>query len=149
MKKIIILFAVSFVVLSVFFSMDEIEHVNQHAAITKSTGFAAATPEGITKITRKRSVNYQVNYVYEVAGTSYKIDSGKTSEENAKAMVMKAEQVAYDTKAPSNAMLKSDFEHLDKNEGLLSAIMTALGMGLLGAVAISAIAYWKFNWFRR
>jgi hypothetical protein len=150
MKKPLILFLVLLVALFSVFASVEVDKVEKNAAISQNTGYAPAVPEGVTKITRKRSVKWQVNYVYQVNGASYKIDSPNMSEEAAKvAANALTEQVAYNTKLPSQALLKSDFDHRDLSETKAGAMLTAAGIALGVSLLLTLILSWKFGWLRR
>jgi hypothetical protein len=149
MKKPLILFLVLFVLATSLFASLEMEKVETNAAIAKSPGFAVATPDGITKITRKRSVKYQVNYTYQVAGSTYKIDTKSMDEAAAQAELAKPDvQVAYATNTPSLALLKSDYEQRDLKETMTGAILTAAGFALVMAFVATLVLSWKFSWLR-
>lgn len=149
MKKPLIMFLVLFVLATSLFASLEMEKVETNAAITRSPGFAVATPDGITKITRKRSVKYQVNYTYQVAGATYKIDTRSMDEAAAQAELAKPDvQVAYSTNTPSMALLKSDYDQRDLKETMAGAILTAAGFALVMAFVATLVLSWKFGWLR-
>ena len=75
MKKPIMTFLALLVLAFGITAFVEISKIGNHAAIAKSPGFVAATPEGITKKTKKSRDTSQVNYTYAVGGVSYQLRS--------------------------------------------------------------------------
>jgi hypothetical protein len=150
MKKPLILFLVLFILGTSLFASIEMEKVETNAAITKSPGYTVATPDKITKITRKRSVKYQVNYTYQVAGQTYKIDTASMDEAGAQAEMAKQNvQIAYCTQTPSMALFKSDYDQRDLKETMAGAILSAAGIALLISLVASLFLSWKLGWLRR
>ncbi len=56
---------------------------------------------------------------------------------------------AYNTQLPSQALLKSDFDHRDLSETKAGAMLTAAGIALGAALLLTLILSWKFGWLRR
>jgi hypothetical protein len=150
MKKPLFLFVAIFAVAAYFLGSSGMEEVNLHKAIAKSPAYAEAVPEGITETKRKRSTSYHVNYVYQVAGTSYKIDSASMDKDEAlAAAAIPNVQVVYASATPAQALLKSEFDQLDPKESVFGAILTALGIALVAGFIGSLILSWKFGWLSR
>jgi amino acid transporter len=148
MKKPLFLFVAIFAIAAWFFGSTGMDEVNLHTAIAKAPAYAPAVPEGITETKRKRSTSYHVNYSYQVAGATFKIDSKSLDKEEAQALLAVADvQVAYVAGAPDKAMMKHDFDHRDPKESVSGAILTALGIALLIGIVGSLLLSWKFGWF--
>ena len=148
MKKPILTYLLAFVVAFGFFAFIGIQKIDKNDAIAKSPAYTLATPEGITKKTKKSRVTYQVSYSYEVAGTSYKLNSDWLDTE-AEAMAATPAQVAYATTAPADAMFKSEFDQRDPDESYAGALLKSAGLGLLVALIGTLALMWKFPWLRR
>ena len=150
MKKPIFLFVAIFAIAAYFLGASGMDEVNLHKAIAASPAYAEAIPEGITEHKRKRSTSYSVNYAYQVAGVSYKIDSASMDKEEAlAAAAIPNVQVAYVSTAPAQALLKSEFDARDPKESVFGAIITAAGIALLIGIIGSLILSWKFGWLSR
>ena len=150
MKKPIFLFVAIFAIAAYFLGASGMDEVNLHNAIAKSPAYAEAVPEGITEHKRKRSTSYRVNYVYQVAGASYKIDSASMDKDEAlAAAAIPNVQVAYVSGTPSQAILKSEFDSRDPKESVMGAVITAAGIALLIGIFGSLILSWKFGWLSR
>ena len=150
MKKPLFLFLAIFAIAAWFFASTGMDEVKLHKAIAAAPAYAPAIPEGITKIKRRRSTTYQVNYAYEVAGTTYKLDSDTMSQEEAVALMSKPNvEVAYAKGAPTQALLRDDFDHVDRNETTSGAIVKALVMALMAAIVGALLLSWKFGWLSR
>jgi hypothetical protein len=150
MKKPLIAFLVVFALAFGLFASIGIEQVNTNVAIAKSPAFVLATPEGITKKTKKSRETFQVNYTYAVAGTTYKLDTDWMSTvAEAEALAATPVQVAYATTAPSHGVFKTDFDKRDPKESIVGALTTAAGIGLLASIFITLVLVWKFPWLRR
>ena len=150
MKRSLVAFAVVFAILFGLFATIGIQKNHTNAAIAKSPAYVLATPEGITKKTKKSRETFQVNFVYVVAGTTYKIDSDwKSSIAEAEALAASPVQVAYAPTAPADAVFKSDFDNRDKNEGMTDVLGKAAGLGFLLAIVGTLFLIWKFPVLRR
>jgi hypothetical protein len=150
MKKPLIAFLVVFFLAFGLFSSIGIEQVNTNVAIAKSPAFVLATPEGITKKTKKSKETFQVNYTYAVAGATYKLDTDWMSTvAEAEALAATPVHVAYATTAPSHGVFKTDFDKRDPKESIMGAIITAAGIALLASIFITLLLVWKFPWLRR
>lgn len=150
MKKPLITFSALLVLAFTVSAYYEIAKIDTNAAIAKSPAFVVATPEGITTRTKKSRETFQVNFTYEVAGTMYKIDSEwMDTEAEAVALGSKPVQIAYATTAPAEGVFKSEFDRRDPNEGIASALTTAAGLALLGAIIGTLALLWQFPWLRR
>jgi hypothetical protein len=150
MKKPLFLFVAIFAIAAWFFGSSGMDEVNLHNAIAKTPAYVPALAEGITETKRKRSTSYHVNYSYQVAGASYKIDSKSLDKEEAQALLAVPDvQVAYVAGAPDKAMMKHDFDARDPKESVFGAILTALGIALAIGVGGSLLLSWKFGWFSR
>ena len=150
MKKPLFLFLAIFATAAWFLGSSGMDEVNLHTAIAKATAYAEAVPEGITEIKRKRSTSYRVNYVYQVAGANYKVDSGSMNKDQAVAALGAGNvQVAYASTAPSKALLKADFDRRDPNESISGALVTAAGIALLIGIFAALLLSWRFGWLSR
>jgi hypothetical protein len=149
MKKTVIAFLVAFVFAFCGFAYLAQNEVDTNAAISKSPGFVLATPEGITKTTRKGS-NYRVNYSYLVAGIAYKIDSKPMGKADAQTVFDGANvEVAYYTEKPSIAVLRRDYEQRDRTASKAGAIRSVVGLSLMMALATALTLSWACGWLRR
>ena len=150
MKKPLITFVVLLILAFGITAFVEISKIDNHVAIAKSPAFVVATPEGITKKTKKSRETFQVNFTYTVAGTPYKIDSHwMDTEAQAVAFGSTPVQIAYATTAPADGIFKSEFDKRDPKEGMMSALTTAAGLGLLGAFIGTLALLGQFPWLRR
>ena len=150
MKKPLFLFVAIFAIAAWFFGSTGMDEVNLHTAIAKAPAYVPAVAEGITETKRKRSTSYHVNYSYQVAGATYKIDSKSLDKEEAQALLAVPDvQVAYVAGAPDKAVLKHDFDARDPKESVFGAILAALGLALMIGLGGSALLSWKFGWFSR
>ena len=150
MKRALIAFAVVFAIMFGLFATIGIGQMNTNAAIAKSPAYVLATPEGITKKTKKSREKFQVNFSYAVGGTTYKIDSDWMSTvAEAEALAATPVQIAYATTAPADAVFKSDFDKRDVNEGVTGVIGKAAGLGFLLAIVGTLFLIWKFPVLRR
>lgn len=150
MKKPLIAFVVLFALAFGLVVTGEIHKLDTEAAIAKAPVFVVATPAGITKKTKKSRESFQVNYTYTVAGTTYPMDTPfMDTEAEALAMAAAPVEIAYAANAPAMAEFKSDFDKRDPNAGMGGALLTAAGLGLLGAIIGTLVLMWKFPWFRR
>ena len=103
MKKPLITFVSLLVLAFGICAFLEISKIGNHAAIAKSPAFVAATPEGITKKTKKSRDTFQVNFTYAAAGSTYKIDSHwMDTEAEAVAFGSGPVQIAYAATAPAD-----------------------------------------------
>lgn len=145
MKKPFITFLVLFALAFAIFTAVNIKKIDTHNAIAKSPAFVLATPEGITKKTKKGRVTYQVNYTYAVDGATFKknTDWFDTVEE-AEKMAASPVQIAYPTGKPDDSVFKSEFDTRDPNEGIMSALLNAGGIGLFVALIGTLVLLWKF-----
>jgi hypothetical protein len=145
MKKPLITFLVLFAIVFAVFATANIKKIDTHVAIAKSPVFVLATPEGITKKTKKSRVTYQVNYTYAVDGTTYKRNTEWfDTVEEAEKMAASPVQIAYPTGKPDDSVFKSEFDSRDPNEGMMSALLSAGGIGLFAAFIGTLILLWKF-----
>jgi hypothetical protein len=145
MKKPLITFAVVFAIAFGIFASIGIKKLNNNAAIAKAPSYVLATPNGITKKTKKGRETFQVNYTYAVAGTDYKIDTHwMSSESEAVAMADTPVQVAYAATAPAEAIFKSEFDKRDPHESMAGAIGGAAGIGFLLSIFLTLVLIWKF-----
>ncbi|HEX8613903.1 MAG TPA: hypothetical protein VF800_21715 [Telluria sp.] len=150
MKKPFITFLVLFALAFAVFTAVNIKKVDTHAAIAKSPVFVLAAPEGITKKTKKSRVTYQVNYSYAVDGATFKKDTEWfDTVEEAEKMAASPVQIAFATGKPEDSVFKTEFDTRDPNEGLLSALLGAAGIGLAMAFVGTLILLWKFPSLRR
>lgn len=150
MKKPLITFLVVFAIAFGVVATAEINKIDTNVAIAKSPAFVLATPEGITKRTKKSRESFQVNYTYDVAGTSYKKDTDwMDTVAEAEALAATPVQIAYATSKPADGVFKSDYDKRDPNEGMMSALLSAAGFGLLGGIVGTLILLWQFPWLRR
>ena len=150
MKKPLITFLVVFVLAFGILATVEIQKIDTNVAIAKSPAFVLAAVEGITKKTKKSRETFQVNYSYAVAGTTYKLDTEwLDTVAEAEALAGTAVQIAYATTAPAHGVFKSDFDKRDPKEGIASALVSAAGFGLLGAIIGTLALLWQFPWLRR
>ena len=150
MKKPLILFALLFVIVAGFFASMGMDEVHLHESIAKAPAYAPAIAEGITETKRKRSTSYHVNYTYQVAGATYKIDSKSLDKDEAMALAAKPDvEVAYAVGAPGKAVLRHDFDQRDKKESVFGAILTACGIALLMSIVATLFLSWKFGWLSR
>ena len=149
MKKPIITFLVVFAIAFGIVATAEIHKIDTNVAIAKSPAYVLATPEGITKKTKKSRETFQVNYTYTVAGTTYKIDTDwKNTVAEAEAMAATPVQIAYATTAPADGVFKTDFDKRDPNESTAGALASAALFGLFGAIIGTLILLWKFPGLR-
>ena len=149
MRKPLFLFAIIFAVAAWFLGAQGMDEVNLNSAIAKAPTYVAATPVGITETKRKRSTSYEVNYVYQVAGVEYKINSKSMDKDEATALLDKPNvEVAFATGAPEKALMRHDFDQSSK-QGMFSALLTAAGMALLAGLIGSLVLSWKFGWLSR
>jgi hypothetical protein len=150
MKKPLIAFAVVFAILFGLFATIGIQQINTNAAIAKAPAYVLATPEGITKKTKKSRETFQVNFTYAVAGTTYKIDSDWMSTvAEAEALAATPVQIAYAASAPADGVFKSDFDKRDVTESVPGAVSKAAGLGFLLAIFATLFLIWKFPVLRR
>ncbi|NHZ33041.1 DUF3592 domain-containing protein [Massilia rubra] len=150
MKKPFLTLLVTFVGFFAAFVLMNIKKIDTHSAIAKAPVFVLATPEGITKKTKKLSTSYQVNYTYAVDGATYKIDTDwvKTVEQ-AEKMASEPVQVAFAAGKPDNGIFKTEYDTHDRSESVWGAILMAAGMGLVAAAGFTLVLLWKFPWLRR
>lgn len=149
MKKPLIAFLVVFAIAFGIFASAEIKKIDTNAAIAKAPVFVLATPEGITKKTKKGRTSFQVNYTYPVAGSSYAIDTDFfDTEAEAMALAETPVQVAYAATRPADGVFKSEFDKRDPNAGMGSAVMSAAAFGLLLSIVVTMVLLWKFPWLR-
>lgn len=145
MKKPLITFLVLFALAFAVFTTINIKKIDTHTAIAKSPVFVLATPEGITKKTKKSRVTYQVNYSYAVDGASFKKDTEWfDTVEEAEKMAASPVQIAFATGKPDDSVFKSEFDTRDPKEGILSALLGAAGIGLAMAFVGTLVLLWKF-----
>jgi len=150
MKKPIMTFLALLVLAFGITAFVEISKIGNHAAIAKSPGFVAATPEGITKKTKNSRDTFQVNFTYAAAGSTYKIDSHwMDTQAEALAFGSGPVQIAFATTAPADGIFKREFDQRDPKEGIMSALITAAGLGLLGAFLGTLALLWQLPWLRR
>lgn len=150
MKKPLITLLVVFAIAFGIFATAEIRKIDTNAAIAKAPVFVVATPDGITKKTKKGRTSFQVNYSYAVSGAQYKIDTKFFStEEEALAMAAQPVQVAFAASNPNDAVFKSEFDQRDPNAGMSSALTSAAGFGLVASLVVTLVLLWKFPWLRR
>lgn len=150
MKRPLLTFAVVFAILFGLFATIGIGQINTHVAIAKSPAYVLATPEGMTKKTKKGRETFQINYTYAVAGATYKIDSAwLKTEAEAEALANAPVQVAYATTAPADGVFKSEFDQRDPNESIPGALAKACGLGFLLAIVGTLLLIWKYPVLRR
>lgn len=150
MKKPFLTFLVLFALAFTFFTWIGIKKVDTHNAIAKSPVFVLATPEGITKKTKKSRVTYQVNYSYTVDGANFTIDTDWfDTVEEAEKMAASPVQIAFATGKPDDAIFKTEFDTRDPNEGILTALLSGAGLGLFVAFIGTLVLLWKFPILRR
>jgi hypothetical protein len=150
MKRTVATFAAVFAIMFGLFATIGIQQNSNYAAIAKSPAYVLATPEGITKKTKKSRETFQVNFSYAVAGTTYKIDSGwMNSVAEAEALAATPVQLAYAPTAPADAVFKSDFDKRDAHEGMVDVLGKAAGLGLLLGLVGTLLLIWKFPVLRR
>lgn len=150
MKRSLAVFALVFAILFGLFATIGIQKNHTNAAIAKSPAYVLATPDGITKKTKKSRETFQVNFSYVVAGTTYKIDSDwKGSMAAAEALAATPVQLVYATTSPADAAFKSDFDKRDQNEGMSDVLGKAAGLGFLLAIFGTLFLIWKFPVLRR
>jgi hypothetical protein len=150
MKRSLAAFAAVFAIMFGLFAAIGIQQNSNYAAIAKSPTYVLATPEGITKKTKKSRETFQVNFSYAVAGTTYKIDSGwMNSVAEAEALAATPVQLAYAPAAPADAVFKSEFDKRDAKEGVVDVLGKAAGLGLLLAFVGTLFLIWKFPVLRR
>lgn len=149
MKKPLIAFAAVFALVFGFFVFIEMEKIDTEAAIAKAPAFVTASPEGVTKRTKKGRESFQINYTYEVAGNKYtKNSEWFDTEAEAMKSAEKPVEIAYAKDAPATSEFKSEFDQRDPNAGLVSAMKDAAGFGLLAALFLTLVLVWKFPWLR-
>jgi hypothetical protein len=141
MKRSLVAFAVVFAIMFGMFATIGIKQNSNFAAIAKAPSYVLATPEGITKKTKKSRETFQVNFTYAVAGTTYKIDSGW--------MNSVAEAEALAASAPADGVFKTEFDGRDAGEGMMDVLGKALGLGFLLAIVGTLFLVWKFPALRR
>lgn len=150
MKKPLIAFLVVFLLavgLVAWFKIDEMQTYN---TIAKSPAFVVATPEGITKKTKKGREEFQINFIYTVAGNNYPIDSTfMDTEAEAMEFAAKPVEVAYATTAPATAVFKTAYDKRDTSQGMGSLILEALGFGFLLSLLGTAVLLYQFPSLRR
>lgn len=150
MKRSLAAFAAIFAVLFGLFVTIGIRENHTNAAIAKSPAYVLATPDGITKKTKKGRETFQVNFSYVVAGSTYKIDSDwKSSMAAAEALAATPVQVVYATTSPADAAFKSDFDKRDINQSTSDVLRKAAGLGFLLAIFATLFLVWKFPVLRR
>ena len=150
MKKPLFLFAAIFAIAAWFLGSSGMDEVNLNTAIAKSPTYAPAIPEGLSETKRKRSTKYEVNYVYQVAGVDYKINSKSMDKEEATALLSKPNvEVAFVTGAPEKALMRHDFDQRDPKQSTFGAILTAAGFALLAGIVGSLVLSWKLGWLSR
>ncbi len=149
MKKPLIAFLVVFAVAFGMFATAEIKKLDTTAAIAEAPAFVLASPEGITKRTKKGRTSFQVNYSYAVQGASYAIDTAFfDTEEQAMAVAAAPMEVAYAVTAPADGVFRSEFDKRDPSAGMGSAVLSAAGFGLLLSIVLTLVMVWKFPWLR-
>ncbi|MCE3605785.1 hypothetical protein LXA47_19565 [Massilia sp. P8910] len=150
MKKPLITFMVVFAIAFGLVAWFNIEKINTNAAIAKSPAYVLATPESITKRTKKGKVTYQVNFSYAAAGASYKMDSHWfDTQEQAQAMANSPVQIAYATDKPADGVFKTDFDQRDPGEGMASALTSAGIIGFFLALLGTAVLLYRIPSLRR
>ncbi|MDQ1835477.1 hypothetical protein [Massilia scottii] len=109
-----------------------------------------AKPDGIIKRTKKSRDTYQVKLSYSIAGINYNMDSDWfDTVAEAEALANSPVQIAYDSIKPENAVFRSDFDKRDPNEGTVSALISAGGLGSVMALLLTAVLLYKFPSLRR
>ena len=150
MKKPFLTFLVLFALVFGFFTWIGIKQADTHNAIAKSPVFVLATPEGITKKTKKSRVTYQVNYSYAVDGANFTKDTDWfDTVEEAEKMAASPVQIAFAAGKPDDAIFKTEFDTRDPSEGILSTLLRAAGLGLFVAFGGTLVLLWKFPFLRR
>lgn len=145
MKKPFITFLVLFALAFAVFASINIKKIDTHNAIAKAPAFVLATPEGITKKTKKSRETFQVNYTYAVDGATFKKDTEWfDTVAEAEKMAASPVQIAYPAGKPDDSVFKSEFDARDPNEGILSALLGAGGFGLVAAFIGTLVLLWKF-----
>ncbi|NHZ79156.1 DUF3592 domain-containing protein [Massilia sp. CCM 8695] len=150
MKKPFITFLLVFAIAFGAVAWFNIEKINTNAAIAKSPVYVLATPEGITKKTKKGKVTYQVNFSYSDAGATYKKDSHWfDTVEQAEALASSPVQIAFATNKPADAVFKTEFDQRDPGEGMGSALTTAGMIGFFLALLGTAVLLYRVPSLRR
>ncbi|RSZ58176.1 hypothetical protein HF313_00270 [Massilia atriviolacea] len=150
MKKPLLTFLVLFALAFAVFTWVNIKKIDTHNAIAKSPVFVLATPDGITKKTKKSRVTYQVNYSYIVDGATFKIDTEWfDTPEEAEKMAASPVQVAFATGKPDDSVFKTEFDTRDPKEGIVSAVLGAGAIGFVMALIGTLVLLWKFPSLRR
>ncbi len=150
MKKPFLTFLVLFALAFAFCTWVNIKKIDTHNAIAKSPVFVLATPEGITKRTKKSRVTYQVNYSYTVDGATFKKDTDWfDTVEEAEKMADSPVQIAFATGKPDDSIFKTEYDTRDPKEGIMSAVLAGAGIGLFMAFIGTLVLLWKFPALRR
>ncbi|MDM5177939.1 hypothetical protein PO883_12130 [Massilia sp. DJPM01] len=145
MKKPLITFLAVFAIAFAIIATVNIKKIDTNIAIAHAPAFVVAKPDGITKRTKKSRVTYQVNFSYSIAGINYKMDSDwLDTVADAETLASSPVQIAYDSTKPENAVFRSDFDKRDPNEGTVSALISAGGLGLFLALLVTAVLLYKF-----
>lgn len=149
MTKPLITFLLAFAFVFGVVATVKIRENATNAAIAKAPVYVLATPDGITKKTRKGRTSFQVNYTYVAAGATHTIDTDFFSTEaEAMAMTESPVQVAYAAGNPAQAAFKSEFDKRDPNAGMAGVLGMAAAFGLGLGLLLTLGLLWKYPWLR-